>query len=39
VNKTALRFYERLGFLRIKRMENYYTSGNDAFRLKKVVNI
>jgi peptide alpha-N-acetyltransferase len=33
-NKAALRLYESLGFSRVKRMQNYYMSGNDAFRLK-----
>ena len=33
-NKAALRLYESLGFARVKRMQNYYMSGNDAFRLK-----
>jgi peptide alpha-N-acetyltransferase len=33
-NKPALRLYESLGFARVKRMQNYYMSGNDAFRLK-----
>lgn len=33
-NTAALRLYESLGFARMKRMQNYYMSGNDAFRLK-----
>lgn len=33
-NTSALRLYESLGFARVKRMQNYYLSGNDAFRLK-----
>lgn len=33
-NKAALRFYETMGFIRTRRMLNYYMSGNDAFRLK-----
>lgn len=34
INTTALKFYESLGFIRTRRMLNYYMSGNDAFRLK-----
>ena len=34
MNIAALRFYESLGFVRTRRMLNYYMSGNDAFRLK-----
>lgn len=33
-NKGALRLYEKLGFIRDKRLEKYYLNGNDAFRLK-----
>ncbi len=33
-NKGALRLYEKLGFMRDKRLERYYLNGNDAFRLK-----
>lgn len=33
-NHAALRLYESLGFAKVKRMQNYYMSGNDAFRLK-----
>ena len=33
-NKGALRLYERLGFIRSKRLPKYYLNGNDAFRLK-----
>ncbi|CAD8149535.1 unnamed protein product [Paramecium octaurelia] len=33
-NHAALRLYESLGFAKMKRMQNYYMSGNDAFRLK-----
>ena len=33
-NKGALRLYERLGFIRQKRLPKYYLNGNDAFRLK-----
>ena len=33
-NLGALRLYERLGFIRQKRLPKYYLNGNDAFRLK-----
>lgn len=33
-NTGALRLYESMGFVRVKRMQNYYMSGNDAIRLK-----
>ena len=33
-NVTALGFYERLGFVRDKRLCRYYLNGGDAFRLK-----
>jgi peptide alpha-N-acetyltransferase len=33
-NHGALRLYEKLGFMRDKRLEKYYLNGNDAFRLK-----
>jgi peptide alpha-N-acetyltransferase len=34
VNNTAsLKLYERLGFLRSKRLHRYYLNGNAAFRL------
>ncbi|PIA12876.1 putative n-acetyltransferase mak3 [Coemansia reversa NRRL 1564] len=33
-NKGALALYERLGFIRDKRLYRYYLSGTDAFRLK-----
>eukprot|EP00887_Chlorella_sp_A99_P006203 scaffold3.g6203.t1 len=33
-NAGALRLYERLGFLRDKRLARYYLNGSDAFRLK-----
>ena len=28
-----MRLYERLGFLRSKRLHRYYLNGNSAFRL------
>ncbi|KAJ2315511.1 hypothetical protein IWW54_000229 [Coemansia sp. RSA 2705] len=33
-NVGALALYERLGFIREKRLYRYYLSGTDAFRLK-----
>jgi len=33
-NAGALMLYEKLGFIRDKRLEKYYLNGNDAFRLK-----
>jgi len=32
-NTSSLRLYERLGFLRTKRLHRYYLNGNTAFRL------
>ena len=32
-NGTAMRLYERLGFLRSKKLHRYYLNGNSAFRL------
>jgi N-alpha-acetyltransferase 30 len=34
INKAALSFYLRLGFIKTRKMSNYYLSGNDAYRLK-----
>lgn len=34
VNKAAQSLYESLGFMRTKKLLNYYLNGNDAFRLK-----
>jgi peptide alpha-N-acetyltransferase len=34
INQAALKFYTKLGFFKTRRMDNYYLSGNDAFRLK-----
>ena len=31
-NLAAMRLYERLGFLRSKRLHRYYLNGNTAFR-------
>ena len=33
-NLAALRLYEKLGFVRDKRLPKYYMNGNDAFRLR-----
>ncbi|KAJ3325436.1 hypothetical protein HDV06_004295 [Boothiomyces sp. JEL0866] len=33
-NKGALKLYEKLGFVRDKRLNRYYLNGEDAFRLK-----
>jgi peptide alpha-N-acetyltransferase len=33
VNLGALRLYEKLGFIRTKRLFKYYLNGNDAFKL------
>lgn len=32
-NTPSLRIYEKLGFLRTKRLHRYYLNGNTAFRL------
>jgi peptide alpha-N-acetyltransferase len=32
-NTASLRLYERLGFLRSKRLHRYYLNGSTAFRL------
>ena len=32
-NAGSLRLYERLGFIRSKRLHRYYLNGNTAFRL------
>ncbi|KAI9868293.1 MAG: N-alpha-acetyltransferase mak3 [Trichoglossum hirsutum] len=32
-NTAAIKLYERLGFLRSKRLHRYYLNGNTAFRL------
>jgi peptide alpha-N-acetyltransferase len=34
-NQAALQMYEKLGFLRDKRLERYYLNGSDAFRLRR----
>lgn len=32
-NKGALRLYERLGFIRAKRLYRFYLNASDAYRL------
>lgn len=32
-NTAAIKLYQRLGFLRSKRLHRYYLNGNSAFRL------
>lgn len=32
-NTASLKLYEKLGFLRSKRLHRYYLNGNTAFRL------
>jgi N-alpha-acetyltransferase 30 len=32
-NMASLKLYEKLGFLRSKRLHRYYLNGNSAFRL------
>jgi peptide alpha-N-acetyltransferase len=32
-NKPAMRLYERLGFLRSKKLHRYYLNGSSAYRL------
>ncbi|CAJ2508741.1 Uu.00g137670.m01.CDS01 [Anthostomella pinea] len=36
-NMTAMRLYERLGFLRSKKLHRYYLNGNSAYRLVLVL--
>jgi peptide alpha-N-acetyltransferase len=33
INAPAMRLYERLGFLRSKKLHRYYLNGNSAYRL------
>lgn len=32
-NLSAMRLYERLGFMRSKKLHRYYLNGNSAYRL------
>ncbi|MCS6886178.1 MAG: N-acetyltransferase [Acidobacteriota bacterium] len=34
-NKPAQRLYTRLGYIIVKRLENYYTNGEDAYLMVK----
>jgi len=38
INEAALRLYESFGFMRDKRHMAYYLNGNDAFKLKLLIN-
>lgn len=38
INEAALRLYESFGFIRDKRHMSYYLNGNDAFKLKLLIN-
>jgi ribosomal-protein-alanine N-acetyltransferase len=33
-NESALRFYERFGFTRVRKVKGYYGSGRDAWRMR-----
>ena len=37
-NQAALRLYESFGFIRDKRQISYYLNGNDAYKLKLLIN-
>ncbi|KAI0475008.1 acyl-CoA N-acyltransferase [Xylariaceae sp. FL0804] len=37
-NVPAMRLYERLGFLRSKKLHRYYLNGNSAYRLVLLLN-
>ena len=37
-NLPAMRLYERLGFLRSKKLHRYYLNGNSAYRLVLLLN-
>ena len=37
-NLAALRLYESFGFIRDKRQISYYLNGNDAYKLKLLIN-
>ena len=37
-NRSAMRLYERLGFLRSKKLHRYYLNGNSAYRLVLLLN-
>lgn len=33
-NESALRFYLRAGFVRVRRVKDYYDTGRDAWRMR-----
>ena len=33
-NESALRFYQRFGFIRVRKVANYYGAGRDAWRMR-----
>ena len=33
-NEPALRFYQRFGFIRVRKVGNYYGAGRDAWRMR-----
>lgn len=38
-NVAALGFYEKLGFIREKRLYRFYLNAKDAFRLKLMLDL
>jgi ribosomal-protein-alanine N-acetyltransferase len=36
-NRTAIEFYERLGYRRVARLEGYYSPGQPAWRMTKAL--
>ena len=36
-NTAAMKLYERLGFLKSKRLHRYYLNGNSAFRFMLMI--
>lgn len=36
-NTAAMKLYERLGFLKSKRLHRYYLNGNSAFRFMLLI--
>lgn len=36
-NDRAIKFYERLGFKLLKKIEEFYSWGEDAYRMVKIV--
>jgi len=37
-NEAAIRFYERYGFVRAKRVKRYYGAGRDAWRMRLAIS-